>query len=116
MIRYQHKLVGLARNLRKNQTKEERKLWYTFLKSLPVKFVRQKPIGQYIVDFYCAEARLAIELDGSQHYKNAGEEYDLQRDCFLNEQGITVARYSNLQIAREYDAVKADILKRLGLG
>ena len=115
MIHYQHKLVGFARDLRKEQTKEERKLWHTFLKSLPVKFVRQKPIGQYIVDFYCAEAKLAIELDGSQHYEIAGEEYDLQRNRFLNEQGITVARYSNLQIAREYDAVKADILKRLGL-
>ena len=115
MIPYRHKLVGYARDLRKNQTKEERKLWYTFLRSLPVKFVRQKPIGQYIVDFYCAEAKLAIELDGSQHYEDIGEEYDLQRDRFLREHGIAVARYSNLQIAREYDAVKADILNRLGL-
>ncbi len=115
MIHYQHKLVGYARDLRKSQTKEERKLWHTFLKVLPVKFVRQKPIGQYIVDFYCAEAKLAIELDGSQHYEDAGEGYDAERDRFLNEQGIAVARYSNLQIAREYDSVKADILKRLGL-
>ena len=115
MIHYQHRLIGYARDLRKNQTKEERKLWHTFLKSLPLKFVRQKPIGQYIVDFYCAEAKLAIELDGSQHYEVFGEEYDLQRNRFLNEQGITVVRYSNLQIAREYNSVKADILKHLGL-
>ena len=115
MVYYQHRLVGNARELRRNQTKEERKLWYTFLSSLPVKFVRQKPIGQYIVDFYCAEAKLAIELDGSQHYEDMGEEYDLQRDRFLNEQGIMVARYSNLQVARQYQSVKADILKRLGL-
>ena len=115
MVHYQHRLVGHARELRKRQTKEERKLWYTFLNSLPVKFVRQKPIGQYIVDFYCAEAKLAIELDGSQHYAAADEGYDSQRNLFLNEQGITVVRYSNLQIARQYSSVKADILKRLGL-
>ena len=115
MVHYQHRLVGHARELRKRQTKEERKLWYTFLNSLPVKFVRQKPIGQYIVDFYCAEAKLAIELDGSQHYAAADEGYDSQRNLFLNEQGITVVRYSNLQIARQYSSVKADILKWLGL-
>ncbi len=96
-------------------TKEERKLWYTFLKYLPKKFVRQKPLGQYIVDFYCHEAALAIELDGSQHFEEKGEAYDRQRDAFLQEQGITVLRYSNLQIAREFDSVKADILLHLGL-
>ena len=115
MIHYKHKLVGYARDLRKAMTKEERKLWYTFLKYLPKKFVRQKPLGQYIVDFYCHEAALAIELDGSQHFEEKGEAYDRQRDAFLQEQGITVLRYSNLQIAREFDSVKADILLHLGL-
>ncbi len=96
-------------------TKEERKLWYTFLRYLPMKFVRQKPLGQYIIDFYCHEAKLAIELDGSQHFDDKGEQYDRMRDAFLEESGITVARYSNLQIAREFNSVKADILLRLGL-
>ena len=114
MIRYQHRLVKYARDLRKAMTKEERQLWYTFLKGLPIKFVRQKPMGEYILDFYCAKAKLAIELDGSQHYTE-GEAYDVRRDAFLQAQGITVVRYSNLQIMQEIDAVKADILQRIGL-
>ena len=115
MIRYKKKLVDYSRELRKSMTKEERKLWYTFLKYLPTKFVRQKPLGSYIVDFYCHEKALVIELDGSQHFEEEGEAYDTQRDLFLKEQGIIVLRYSNLQIAREFDSVKADILVHLGL-
>ena len=115
MIYYKQKSVGYAQELRKSMTKEERKLWYTFLKPLPKKFVRQKPLGQYIVDFYCHEKALAIELDGSQHFEEKGEAYDRKRDDFLKEQGVTVLRYSNLQIAREFDSVKADILLHLGL-
>ncbi len=72
-------------------------------------------MGQYILDFYCHEAKLAVELDGSQHFEEQGEEYDKTRDAFLEKSGITVARYSNLQIAREFKSVKADILLRLGL-
>ncbi len=112
---YRHKLVGYARELRKNMTEEERKLWHVCLKKLPVKFVRQRSFGDYIVDFYCAEKNLAIELDGAQHFEADGEKYDAKRDEFLNKQGITVARYSNLQIGREFEAVQADILRRLGL-
>ena len=115
MIPYKQKSVEYARELRKNMTKEERKLWYTFLRYLPKKFMRQKPIGQYILDFYCFDAKMAIELDGSQHFEDKGEHYDIIRDAYLAEQGITVVRYSNLQIAREFEAVKADILQRLGL-
>ncbi len=115
MIRYTQKAVKRARKLRKEMTKEERKLWYTFLRYLPKKFVRQKPIGEYILDFYCFEAKLAIELDGSQHFEEKGERHDEIRDAYLAEQGITVVRYSNLQIAREFKSVKADILLRLGL-
>ena len=63
---YNPKLIKNAKTLRKNLTKEERKLWYTFLRYLPVKFVRQKTLGPYIVDFYCAERKLIVELDGSQ--------------------------------------------------
>ncbi len=112
---YRHRNVGYARELRKNMTKEERKLWYTFLRTLPVKFVRQHPMGRYIVDFYCAEAKLAIELDGSQHYEEAGEAYDRNRDRYLRALGVEVVRYSNYQIAKEYEVVKRDILLHLGL-
>ena len=112
---YQPKLVQYAKEMRKQMTKEEKKLWYLFLRDLPVKFVRQRAFGNYIVDFYCAKEKLAIELDGSQHYETQGEKYDSRRDAFLREQGITVVRYSNLQIEREFEAVKADILQRIGL-
>ena len=112
---YNPKLIQNAKSLRKGMTKEERKLWYTFLRYLPVKFVRQKALGFYIADFYCAEARLAIELDGSQHFEEAGERRDLIRDAFFSAHGIRVVRYSNYDIAMHYDVVKADILKQLGL-
>ena len=68
--------VNIAKALRKNMTKEERHLWYDFLRQYPVKFLRQKPLGKYIVDFYSAEAKLIIELDGSQHYENKGIQKD----------------------------------------
>ena len=73
-------------------TKEERHLWYDFLKELPVNFNRQKVIGNYIVDFYCAKAKIVIELDGSQHYFDEGREKDLKRDRFLSSLGLTVLR------------------------
>ncbi|HQH64026.1 MAG TPA: DUF559 domain-containing protein, partial [Clostridiales bacterium] len=69
-------LTNLARSLRKNMTKEERHLWYDYLRQYPVRFVRQKVIDSYIVDFYCHDARLIVELDGSQHYIDEGIEND----------------------------------------
>ena len=71
---YKHnpKLTGNAKVLRKNMTKEERHLWYDFLKDYPVRVLRQKVIDRYIVDFYFSAARIAIELDGSQHYEEKG--------------------------------------------
>lgn len=108
-------LVSNAKSLRKNQTKEERKLWYEFLHTLPVRFVRQKVLGNYIVDFYCAGANIVIELDGSQHYEEAGEAQDAIRDSNLNSLGLTVLRYSNLQIHKNFKSVCDDILKHLGL-
>lgn len=96
-------------------TEEERKLWYQFLKNLPVTVHRQKPIGNYIVDFYCASAKTVIELDGSQHYEDTAIEADLKRDNFLREQGLTVLRYTNLQVNQEFQAVCEDIMLKLGL-
>ena len=87
-----------ARALRKNMTKEERHLWYDFLRSYSVRFLRQKVIDRYIVDFYCASAKLAIEVDGSQHYEDEGIKNDATRDAFLNDLGIKVLRYSNSDI------------------
>ena len=101
--------------LRKNMTKEERHLWYDFLKSFPLQFKRQKPIGPYIVDFYCPKARLVVELDGSQHCEANGISSDIERDEYLRSQGLRVLRYSNADVNQRFNSVCEDIMKNLGL-
>ncbi len=96
-------------------TKEERHLWYDFLKSLPVTVHRQKVIGQYIVDFYIASAKLVIELDGSQHFESDGIEKDYERDCYLESLGIKVVRYSNADVNQRFQDVCQDIWNCLNL-
>ncbi len=107
------KLTGVSKTLRKNMTKQERHLWYDFLKDLPVTVNRQKVIGKYIVDFYCASAKIAIELDGSGHYSEAGEKKDKERDLFLSKQGIKVLRYSNTDVNENFESVCEHILNSL---
>jgi very-short-patch-repair endonuclease len=107
------KLKRNAQKLRREMTKEERRLWYDFLKQLPVTVNRQKVIGPYIVDFYCASAKLVIELDGSQHYEEKGSASDRKRDETLSQLGITVVRYSNADVSQNFDGVCADLLRRL---
>jgi very-short-patch-repair endonuclease len=107
------KLTGISKMLRRNMTKEEKHLWYDFLKQLPQTINRQKVIGPYVVDFYCACARLVIELDGSQHYEENERLKDQERDAYLRELGITVVRYTNLDIHKKFDAVCADIVRRI---
>ena len=99
------KLTANAKNLRKNMTKEERHLWYDFLKGLPLTGHRQKVIGQYIVDFYIADAKFVIELDGSQHTEPEAIAYDRTRTQFLQEKGYYVLRISNLDIWRNFKGV-----------
>ena len=106
-------LTAKAKELRKNMTEEERRLWHDFLKTYSVRFLRQKVIDNYIVDFYCHQARLVIELDGSQHYEEKGLESDCKRDAYLKELGITVLRYSNLDIHKNFEGVCEDILKHI---
>ena len=96
-------------------TNEEKHLWYDFLKKLPQIVHRQKVIGNYIVDFYCAEAKLVIELDGTQHRTKQGIQEDFIRDSFLNNLGITVVRYSNLDILENFEGVCADIKRKIDL-
>ena len=98
-----------ARNLRKNQTKEELLLWNCFLKRYPVRFRRQYIIGNYIVDFYCHGAKIAVELDGSQHYDPIAAEKDHIRTAYLQSQGIYVLRFSNLDVLRRFSDVCAEI-------
>ena len=109
-------LVPLARNLRKEMTKEERKLWYQFLRLYPVRFYRQKVLGKYIADFYIASLKLIIEIDGSQHYEKEGKETDEKRDKYFNELGITVLRYSNRDINQNFRGVCEDILSKIHSG
>ena len=104
---YKHNkaLVPNAKNLRKNLTKEERRLWYGYLRTYPVKFLRQKILGNYIVDFYCAKAKLIVELDGSQHYEEKGMEYDAERTAFLEQYGIRVLRIPNNEVNKNLSGV-----------
>ena len=103
--KYNKQLVPFAKQLRKEMTKEERHLWYDFLRSYPVRFNRQKVMGKYILDFYCAEARLAIELDGSQHYEDANMVSDAERSAFLEGYGLTVIRIPNNEISKNFRSV-----------
>ena len=98
-----------ARELRKNQTKEERLLWNAFLSKYPQRFKRQYIIGNYIVDFYCHAAKLAVELDGSQHYDAVLAAMDRVRTANLEAQGIMVLRFSNLDVLRQFENVCAEI-------
>ena len=107
------KLTGISKVLRKNMTKEEKHLWYDFLKDIPQTVNRQKVIGKYVFDFYCAGAKLVIELDGLQHYQGKVKVKDEERDKYLNDLGITVLRFSNLDIRENFDAVCLDILERI---
>ena len=102
---YNKKLKPNARTLRKNMTKEERHLWYDFLKSYPVMVHRQKVVGNYIVDFYIAKAKLVIELDGSQHFETEGQTADAKRDAYLREQGSTVLRIPNNELNQNFPGV-----------
>ena len=107
------KLTNNAKILRRNMTKEERRLWYDFLKRLPVTVNRQKVIGDYIVDFYIASSEIVIELDGSQHYKEANRLEDIKRDKYLEELGIKVLRYCNLDVNKNFNGVCRDIRRHI---
>ena len=102
---YNKENIPLAKALRKNMTPWERKLWYEFLRSYPTRFQRQKAIGNYIVDFYCAKARLVIELDGGGHYESRQIEQDAHRTKELEAMHLTVLRICNLDIDRNFVGV-----------
>ena len=98
-------LTTNAKILRKNMTKEERHLWYDFLKSYPIRFLRQKVIDNYIVDFYCHSASLIIELDGSQHYEEKGLLKDKIRTEKIEQRNLTVIRIPNNEVNRNFEGV-----------
>ena len=106
-MNYKHntRLTPAAKALRKNMTKEERRLWYDFLRDYPVRFLRQKVIDNFIVDFYCREAGLVIELDGSQHYEENGMSRDKIRTEQLERRNLRVIRVPNNEINANFEAV-----------
>ncbi len=110
VFKYNPKLTERARELRKNSTQTEKKIWDGFLKDRPggYKFLRQKPIGNYILDFYCSELLLAVEIDGDIH--ETRKEYDAERDNFLNKCGIKVIRVSNTDVENNFETVKQNIM------
>ena len=103
--KHNSQLTDNARELRKNMTKEERHLWYDFFKDYPVRFLRQKVIDNYIVDFYCSKARHAIELDGSQHYEVKGMLKDRIRTEYIEKRNIKVIRFANTDIWENFSGV-----------
>ena len=103
--KHNKQLVPFAKQLRKEMTKEERHLWYDFLRTHPVRFSRQKVLGKYIADFYSAEAKLVIELDGSQHCEDSNVVKDAARTAFLEGYGLTIIRIPNNEITRNFRCV-----------
>ena len=106
-------LLQKARNLRKGMTKEERHLWYDFLRYCSPRFRRQEIIGNYIADFYCHEAQLVLELDGSQHLDSKAIEYDARRTSYFQSLGIRVIRFYNSDITQNFEGVCQHILSIL---
>ena len=106
MKEYNKENIPLAKALRKNITPWERKLWYEFLRNYPIRFQRQKAIGNYIVDFYCARIGLVIELDGGGHYTPQQEEKDQLRTKELEAMNLKVERISNMDIDRNFNGVR----------
>ena len=103
--KHNKQLVPLAKKLRKEMTKEERHLWYDFLRTYSVRFSRQKVLGKYIADFYSAQAKLVIELDGSQHYEGNGATKDAERTAFLEGYGLRVLRIPNNEVNQNFHGV-----------
>ncbi|HJT62728.1 MAG TPA: endonuclease domain-containing protein [Burkholderiales bacterium] len=113
-IPYRTKLTPRAQALRRDPTPAEKKLWYEFLRDLPHKFTRQKPLGQYVADFYCSRQRLVIELDGDSHYTDRAQHYDQVRTAALEMRGLRVMRFTNTDVLESFEAVCAAICVALG--
>jgi very-short-patch-repair endonuclease len=94
-----------SQSLRRDPSPAERKLWFEFLRDLPVKFTRQKPLGRYIADFYCASQQLVIEVDGDSHFDDKGARYDSARTATLEFQGVRVIRVTNLEVMEQFEGV-----------
>ena len=112
---YNENLVSVAQNLRKNMTPEEKHLWYDFFKKLPITVHRQKNIGNFVVDFYINDPPIVIEIDGAQHETDENAVADKKRDETLRKLGLTVLRYPNWTVNKNFEMVCNDILKNIGV-
>jgi very-short-patch-repair endonuclease len=112
-ITYRGSLTSRARTLRREGTPAERKLWYEFLRDQPEKFTRQKPLGNYIADFYCARCRLAVELDGDSHLIEGAQRYDQARTQALESLGVRVVRFTNSEVMEAFEGVCMEIRRAL---
>ena len=108
-LSYRSKLVAQSRVLRCALTPAEKRLWFDFLRHLPAKFTRQKPLGHYVADFYCASHRLVVEVDGDSHYTTAGAKRDGVRDTALGQMGLKVLHFTNEDVMRRFEAVCLEI-------
>ena len=104
-LKYNQKLIPRAQELRRNMTRQEKRLWYDFLSKYPIRFQRQKTIGNFIADFYCHKAKLIIEIDGSQHYTEDGLARDRERTAILEGFDLQVIRFRNADIDEHFDRV-----------
>lgn len=102
---YNQKLVEKAKELRKNMTLAEKKLWNNYLKTLKIRFLRQRPIDNFIVDFYCANLKLVIEIDGETHFTYEAKNYDSQRTSVLESYGLQVIRFTNEEVFKNFEGV-----------
>jgi len=102
---YNNKLIPTVMELKKEMTPQERLLWYLYLRSHPLRFQRQKTIGDYIVDFYCHSAKMVVEIDGSQHYSDEGKADDSKRDDFLKKYGLQTIRIADSDVNQHFYAV-----------
>ena len=112
-IPYRRPLKLRARALRRDPTPAEKKLWYEFLRDLPHKFTRQKPLGHYVADFYCSSERLVIELDGDSHYTAEAQRHDDRRTAALELHGLRVARFTNTDVLQNFEPVCGVVLGML---
>jgi very-short-patch-repair endonuclease len=102
---YNRQLVEKAKELRKNMTPAERKLWYGYLRTFKFRVLRQRPIDNFIVDFFCAQFRLVIEVDGESHFTDEGKDYDWERTQILEGYGLTVLRFTNDEVLQDWEGV-----------
>jgi very-short-patch-repair endonuclease len=113
-VPYRSDLKSKSRTLRRDPTPAERKLWFEFLRDHPVKFTRQKPLGRYIADFYCAKEQFVIELDGDSHYTEDGARHDRLRTASLQRKGIRMLRFTNAEVMEQFEGVCGRIEEMLG--